>query len=122
MKPKTELTGDNATRQISSAFVLGARLTWMGLGPIALVFATFAIVAGGTGWLTALDGFYGIVVGLMLLGRWVEFRSGAATTVTGAPATDSHFRRYLAGLPLVAVGVWIAANTLGNHVLGRVLP
>jgi|GEM_PF-7108197 len=54
----------------------------------------------------------------MILGRWVEFRSGTATTATGEPATVEHARRYTRVVVPTAACVWIAANVLGNHVLG----
>jgi hypothetical protein len=53
----------------------------------------------------------------MLLGRWVEHRSGTALTARGDIATDEHFRRYMITLPAGAAGLWIVANVLGNHVL-----
>jgi len=119
MKSHTDSTRDHAPTPISSLSVFAARLAWICIGPIVLVFTTYAIVAKGTGWLTRLDAFFGIVVGLMLLGRRVEHRSGSATTAMGEAATDAHFRRYMVGLPLVAAGIWIVANVLGNEVFGR---
>lgn len=115
MASRTESKSISQLRPISSLWVLGARLTWAGLGPMTWLLITVGIVLTGTGWLTGLDAFYWIAVGLMLLGRWVDHRSGASTTLTGEPATDEHFRRYATGLPLIAVAVWIVANLLGNH-------
>jgi divalent metal cation (Fe/Co/Zn/Cd) transporter len=102
---------------ITSLSVLGARLTWVILGPIAFVLLVVGIVQRGNGWLTGLDGLFGLVVGLMILGRWVEQRSGAATTLTGNPATLQQCKRYIAILSGVAVVTWTAANILGNHIL-----
>lgn len=117
MKSHTDATGAPTTGQINSLFVLAARLTWVCLGPAALLFTTIGIIANGTGWLTGLDAFFGIVVVLMLLGRWGDHRSGASTTLAGEPATDAHFRRYMRILPPLAVALWIVANILGNHAL-----
>ena len=118
MKSHTESTITKSPQPISSVWVLGARITWVALGPAALLFTTYGIIANGTGWLTGLDAFFGVVVGLMLLGRWVDHRSGSSTTLMGEPATDQQFRKYLAMLPPLAASLWIAANALGNHVLG----
>jgi len=104
-------------REISSLGVLGARLTWVLAGPLALIGITYGIVSSGTGWLTGLDAAFGIVVVLMLLGRWVEQRAGTTTTLTGEPATPEQFKRYMTLLPPLAAAVWIVANVLGNHVL-----
>lgn len=103
--------------QNDSIWVLGARLTWVMAGPVALMGLTYAIVSRGTGWLTGFDAAFAIVAGLMLLGRWVEQRSGSATTIKGEPATLEQLKRYVTILLAVAVAVWIVANLLGNHVL-----
>lgn len=79
--------------EITSFAVLGARLTWILVGPLALLGIIYGIVSGGTGWLTGLDAGFAVVVGLMLLGRWVEQRSGTATTLTGEPATPEQLKR-----------------------------
>ena len=117
MNTNLESAGQNASKPISSLAVLGARLTWILLGPLALLGITWGIVSQGTGWFTGLDAAFGVVVGLMLLGRWVEHRSGSATTLAGDPATPEQFKRYMALLPPLAAGVWIVANVVGNYVL-----
>lgn len=103
--------------QISSLWVLGARVTWTVLGPFALFLLSAGIVSRGTGWATALDVCFGAVVVLMLFGRWVEQRSGSATTLHGEPATLEQCKRYMIGLLLVAAALWGCANLLGNHIL-----
>lgn len=103
--------------EIRSFTVLGARVTWILAGPLALLGITYGIVSSGTGWQTDLDVAFGIVLGLMLLGRWVEHRSGAATTLTGEPATPEQFRHFATLLPPLAAAVWVIANIVGNHVL-----
>jgi hypothetical protein len=117
MKSHTDSSGAPTPGQINSFSVLIARLTWVILGPIALLLTTWGIVASGTGWFTGLDAFFGVVAGLMLFGRWVEHRSGAATTLQGEPATDAEFRWYMTVLPPLVACLWIVANILGNHVL-----
>lgn len=103
--------------EITSFAVLGARLTWILIGPLVLVGITYGVVTGGAGWLTGLDAAFAVVVGLMLLGRWVEQRSGTATTLTGEAATPAQLKRYVRTLIPLAVIVWIVANIFGNHVL-----
>lgn len=92
------------------------RLMWMALGPILSVVMLHAIVTRG-GWLTVFDAVFAVVVALMVLGRWAEQRSGAAMTATGEPAGEGHFSRYVRVLLPLAIGVWLAANVLGNHIL-----
>jgi len=105
------------TGQINSLSVLGARLTWIIVGPAVLLGLTFGIVSSGSGWVTALDIAFCVVAGLMLLGRWVEQRSGSATDSRGEPATPEQLRRYVSTLIPVAATIWLMANVLGNHIL-----
>lgn len=101
--------------EVSSGVVLLGRLMWIILGPMLSVFITYGIVTR-EGWFTTWDAAFVVVV-LMVGGRWVEQRSGSATTATGEPATVGHFKRYVRVLLPLAAGVWVAANVLGNHIL-----
>lgn len=109
--------GQTDPRPIGSVWVLLARMAWFLLGPVAAALLTYGIIHNGNGWLTGWDAAFACVIAVMVLGRWVELRSGVATTVSGAPATPAHFTRYVRGLLPVAAGVWLAANVLGNHVM-----
>ncbi|MFO0840142.1 MAG: hypothetical protein U1D55_16665 [Phycisphaerae bacterium] len=114
MEPAKQNVERGAIRSFS---LLGARVTWVALGPMLLLLTTVGIIRYGGGWLTFVDAFFVLLVGLMVLGRWIEMRSGSATTAEGDPANWSHFRQYVAWLLPIAGGVWIAANVLGNHLL-----
>lgn len=104
-------------KPITSLSVLGARLTWIFAGPVALLFAAYGIVVAGSGWLTLLDAAFLAIVLFMLLGRWTEQRSGCAMTVYGDRPQPQQYRRYMTTLPVVAIAIWISANVLGNHLL-----
>lgn len=103
-------------REIESIFVLGARLTWVAIGPVALILATIGIARNPQGWFTYIDACFGAIVAIMLLGRWIEQRSGCAMTAQGAPATERDFHRYIAGLVGLAGAAWVAANVFANHM------
>ena len=96
----------------SSGVVLLGRLMWFLLGPLLLLFILYAIVTV-EGWFTTWDAAFGVVVALMVGGRWVEQRSGSATT-----ATVEHFKRYVRVLLPLAAGAWVAANVLGIRTVG----
>jgi hypothetical protein len=83
-----------------------------------LVLVTFGIVRNWEGWVTGLDVAFFVLVGVMLLGRWLEFRGGRPETATGEPATPGHLQRYVVLLPLVGVAVWVIANVLGQSRFG----
>jgi hypothetical protein len=92
-------------RGISSVSVLFGRIMWFIIGPAALMGVTYGIVTSGSGWLTALDVTFAVVVALMVWGRWHEQRSGVAMTAEGKPATWDHFHRYVRVLMPLAAGV-----------------
>ena len=99
--------------------IVSGRLFWMMVGPLALVLTTYFIVTSGTGWTTMADFLFFIILGGMILGKWLEFRGGSPETQTGERTTAADFHRYI--LMVVAAGpaVWVVANILGNYVLHR---
>lgn len=105
------------TQPTTSLLAVLLRVSWMMLGPLALVLLGFAIVTLGNGWLTAADFAFLAVLGGVILARWLEFRSGHAQTATGEPATLADLRRFVVAASLVGLGVWVLANALGNHWL-----
>jgi hypothetical protein len=106
-----------ATAQMTSPLAVLGRITWMIAGPIALAGLTFFILDRGTGWVTGADIAYFVVVAAMVGGRWLEFRYGTPQTAMGEPATTTHLYRYTLAAPLIALGVWVIANVIGNHWL-----
>ncbi|MCB9855911.1 MAG: hypothetical protein H6818_09520 [Phycisphaerales bacterium] len=115
----TEPRNDNEKEvgEISSLTVLLGRLTWMVIGPAALVYVIYSIVSSGDGWFTPWDFAFVIIAALMIGGRWIEQRSGGAMTVMGHRSTSEHFARYVRILLPAAIGAWIVANVVGNHLL-----
>lgn len=109
------MAGSNTTPLIP---VFG-RLFWMIVGPLALVLTIYFIVTSGTGWTTTADVLYFVILGGMMLGRWMEFRGGSPETTTGEPATIADFRHYI--LMVVTIGpiVWVLTNLVGNHLLAK---
>jgi len=106
----------NAGRTSPLVALLG-RVCWMLVGPLALVLFTYGIIRAGSGWVTWIDLGYFIVLGLMVGGRWLEFRGGNPLTSTGEPAKSEDLRRYTTTATGVGLAIWIAANILGNHIL-----
>jgi hypothetical protein len=92
------------------------RPLWMRLGPLALGGTALYIVTTGTGWLTLADLVYSVVLGVMIAGRWFEFRSGKPLTSAGEPATAEQHRRYGLSAGALGVGIWFIANFIGNHM------
>jgi len=102
---------------VTSLFVLVTHLSWFIIGPLLLVLFLWGIVQAGSGWITSLDCAFFAVVVLMIVGRWLDQRSGQGTTSTGELSTWNDFRRYVAIVPVVAIVAWIVANVTGNHFM-----
>jgi hypothetical protein len=101
----------------STSAVLG-RLFWMMIGPLFLGISAYYIVTAGTGWATAADLMYFLVLGGMILGRWLEFRGGNPRNSTGEPCAPGDLRRYVVLTIVIGVAVWVLTNAIGNHLLG----
>lgn len=96
-----------------------ARPFWIMIGPLALAISLYYIVTSGTGWTTFADLIFFLVLGGMALGRWVDFQGDQPRDSFGEPASPSDLRRYLVTLAIAGPAVWLLANYLGNHLLGR---
>jgi hypothetical protein len=109
----------NQSREPRSSGSVGlARAFWFFLGPMTLGVLAYGMVSAGSGWVTWLDAaFLGVAV-LMLLARRHELKSGEGADGFGQPATLADFPKYAMWAVPAALGVWVAANTLGNHVIG----
>ena len=106
-----------ATEAMTSAPALFGRLSWMFVGPFALAIFAISITERRDGWFSALDLIYFVVLGGMLLGRWTEFRYSRPMTATGESASVEHLRRYALVLSTLGLGIWVAANLVGNQAI-----
>ena len=106
---------------VSKMTPLAARMLWFFFGPMVLMITLWGILYQGSGWITVLDGVYVVAMLLMIGARWVEQRSGQATTAMGERATWADFRRYATLLVPLAAAAWITANAVGNHVLEGII-
>ncbi len=102
---------------VTSIKVVLARLFWMLLGPAFLTICLYRIATAGTGWTTFADLVYFVILGGMILGRWVEFRAGNPRTSTGEPAAPADLRRYVLAVAAGGLLLWVVANVVGNHLL-----
>ncbi|HVC93128.1 MAG TPA: hypothetical protein VND64_05525 [Pirellulales bacterium] len=101
----------------SSLRLLVARLTWMLIGPATLVIIGLKIASAGDGWLTRLDAIFFGVVGMILMARWSELKSGEGRDSFGEPSTIATFPRFVRTFAAVAIAAWTIANIMGNHIL-----
>jgi hypothetical protein len=106
-----------ATEAMTSAPAFFGRLSWMIVGPFAMAIFAISITERRDGWFSPLDLIYFLVLGGMLLGRWTEFRYTRPMTATGEPATAAHLRRYTVVLSTLGLGIWVAANLVGNQAI-----
>ena len=105
--------------QSTSMLAFAARWYWMMLGPLILGLLAFSIITNGNGWLTRADIAFLVLLGVLLMSRWLEFHEGNPETATGEPATTNHLRRYLLYATLLGLSGWVLANLMGNYWLAR---
>ena len=104
---------------VTSLTIVLGRLFWMMIGPLALMLTIYFIVSSGTGWRTFADLLYFIILGGMILGKWLEFRGGNPQTSTGEPASPADLGRYIIMAVTIGPIVWVLANLVGNHLLAK---
>lgn len=103
--------------EYDSPLLLLTRLYWLALGPIFAMFSLIAVARTSAGWLTVIDGVYFVLLGLLPLSRWLEFRLGKLETSAGKPATGTDLRNYVL---LVAIGgavAWAVAKLISNYLI-----
>ncbi len=105
------------TEAMPSTPAIFGRLSWMVVGPFALAIFALSMTERRDGWFSLLDLIYFVVLGGMLLGRWLEFRYSRPQTAMGEPATAAHLRRYALVLSILGLGIWIVANLIGNQII-----
>jgi hypothetical protein len=84
-------------------------------GPAAMLILIIMILETGDGWFAAPSTAFLIVLGITILARCMDFRSGNPQTVTGGPATTGHLDRYVPAALVLGLAVWAAANLIGNR-------
>lgn len=89
-----------------------ARVFWMLLGNVALVFCAVFIARGTAGFLSAADIVFWIAVAAMLAVRYVDIARLGGSTVTGKPAELRDWPRYAGVVSAYSLGLWLAAHGL----------
>ena len=108
-----------AARSDSLAVLLG-RIFWALVGPVLLaVYAAMILSSPGRGWLTAADAGYLLVLGGMILGRYIEHRGGNPRNSMGEPSAPGDLRRYVQITLSAGLSLWVAANMISNYLLTR---
>ena len=106
--PQTE----SGRRPIAPRTAVIGGLLWMVAGPMILFMSTVSLVFTASGFWTAADGCYAAGLGAMFAGRWLEFRSGAAETADGKPASAHDIHRYSLLLGGCGVLVWLTVSAI----------
>jgi hypothetical protein len=81
-------------------------------GPMILFMSTVALILKADGYWTSSDGFYAAGLAAMFAGRWLEYRSGAAETADGEPASRRDLNRYYLLLGSSGLAVWLIATAI----------
>ena len=106
------------TRTMSSFPAVAGRLFWMFVGPFALAVSAIGIAGRRDGWLGPSDVFYFVVLAGMLVGRWTEFRSGAAHDGDRRARHGPGPAPIYLGIGVLGLGVWVAAHLIGHRGAG----
>ncbi|HTU17656.1 MAG TPA: hypothetical protein VMG10_06290 [Gemmataceae bacterium] len=111
-KPAPAPQSETDPRPISPRTAVIGGLLWMVAGPMTLFMSALALVLKADSFWTAADGFYVAGLAAMFVGRWLEFRSGAAETEDGKPLSARSLYRYYFLLGSTGLAVWLAASAI----------
>jgi hypothetical protein len=87
------------------------RIFWMMMGPCALLLAAVS-VQRSAGWSIA-DAALWLIVGLLIIARYVDMVRYKGTTTDGEPTTMAHFKKYVLLVLLAGTATWAVARALG---------
>jgi hypothetical protein len=103
----------------SSITLLLARIFWMMFGPFLLLVFAASLATKGSDWFSPLSIAFLIVLAVIVAARYYEFSKGDSHTSTGEPATLNDLRRYILVILPLGLGIWIAANVIGNYLIAK---
>jgi len=84
------------------------RLSWMAFGNLLLTIIAFMIVKQRAG--IVLDIFFWVVVGGLILTRYIDITVFKGNTADNEPATLQHWRTYSLVLCALSLLIWVAAH------------
>ncbi|MBN2581201.1 MAG: hypothetical protein JXB10_19625 [Pirellulales bacterium] len=96
---------------------LGAHLTWLLIGPALLFVLLYSNATEDASWWSWIDIGFFLVLGWIIVARWVDQRSGQSTTADGSPSTWQDFRHFVKVVFPSALILWAVTNVLGNYFL-----
>jgi hypothetical protein len=102
---------------MSSFRVLVAHLFWMLLGPALLFAILYANTTEDKSWFSITDLIYFIMLGMIVLARWADQRSGQCMLTDGQASTWKDFRRFVYVFVPSAFVIWAATNVIGNYLI-----
>lgn len=82
------------------------RIYWMAIGNVALLILAGLISQQPVWTITLLDAGYVLVVGTLLISRYLDVKRYGGETANGEPATSSHLVRYGVGVTVLGAALW----------------
>ena len=84
------------------------------IGHVILLFCALAIFHNPSGFLGAADAWFWVLVGTLVVARYVDIRYFKGMTAEGKPASIADWRQYEVFLLVVSLVLWLSANALGH--------
>jgi hypothetical protein len=104
-------------KPVSSLKVLLVHIFWMILGPAILFAVLYVNTTEDKSWISGTDLMYFIILGFVVLARWVDQRSGQCTLTDGQVSTWDDFRRFVRVFVPSALVIWVVTNVIGNYLI-----
>jgi hypothetical protein len=101
---------DHTDNKQGTALAILARIWWMLLGNIFLIFPVLFILDNRGGFFHAADVVFWAAWGSLLLVRYVDIKFLGGCTATGERASMTHWTRYAIALTVGSLVVWALAH------------
>jgi hypothetical protein len=93
------------------------RLAWMLVGPLILFVVTLSLFKKRDSFWDPSDLGYFVCLFAIVVGQWIEFRSGSGLTADGEPVNARQVRRFTVAATVLGLAVWTAVTLFRVFVL-----
>lgn len=105
---------NQTTDKQRGVLALLARIFWMALGNFALMICAANILMSESSSTRISDIIFLCVVPAMIIVRFLDIKFLDGQTVTGEPATLSHWRKYTIVLIIISAIIWAVVHMIAN--------
>ncbi len=118
MSERQSQSSELEVKPTSSMGLLFCRMVWFFGGPVISLLFAMMLATRRTGWISGYDLAFLAAVIMTIAARWTSYRFGDLTDTTGGITSAQGLQRYTLSAITIGILVWVAANFVGNYLVG----